>query len=86
MALSIVEAIERIKAGVAKCLTAESIEKACRTGGHSWRQREVGPVQTVWTFLVDGSSFSMPDTPRLNRTSVSLASNAPAAAFRWRTG
>ena len=52
MALSIVEAIERIKAGVAKCLTAESIEKACRAGGHSWRQREVGPVQTVWTFLM----------------------------------
>jgi hypothetical protein len=51
MALSIVEAVRQIKAGVAKCLTAESIEKACRACGHSWRQREVGPAQTVWTFL-----------------------------------
>jgi hypothetical protein len=51
MALSIVEAIGRIKAGVAKCFTAESIERVCRDCGHRWRQREVGPVQTVWTFL-----------------------------------
>ena len=51
MALSIVEAIGRIKAGVAKCLTAESIERVCHDCGHRWRQREVGPVQTVWTFL-----------------------------------
>ena len=51
MALSIVEAIGRIKTGVAKCLTAESIESVCRHCGHHWRRREVGPVQTVWTFL-----------------------------------
>ena len=51
MTLSIVEAVGRIKAEVAKCLTAESIERVCRDCGHRWRQREVGPVQTVWTFL-----------------------------------
>lgn len=51
MALSIVEAIGRIKAGVAKCLTADSIEKASRACGHKWRQREIGPVETVWAFL-----------------------------------
>jgi hypothetical protein len=51
MALSIVEAIGRIKASVSKCLTAESIERVSRDCGYCWRQREVGPVQTVWTFL-----------------------------------
>jgi hypothetical protein len=34
MALSIVEAVARIKLGVAKCLTAEAIERACRDCGH----------------------------------------------------
>ena len=40
MTLSIVEAVGRIKAEVAKCLTAESIERVCRDCGHRWRQRK----------------------------------------------
>jgi hypothetical protein len=125
-----IEAVSRIKQNVAQCLSDEAIEQACRTEGHRWRRRDLGPAKTVqafvmqilhgntacahtvrlanldcsaeaycqsrarlplrvyqrllhdtsqaarrncrlplWhghrTFLVDGSSFSMPDTPEL---------------------
>jgi hypothetical protein len=129
MKLSIVEAVATIKRNVARCLTPQAIEQACQAANYRWRQRELGPVETIhafitqvvngntacshtvrlaglncsteaycqararlsfgvydrllketsqaarqgslplWrghrTFLVDGSSFSMPDTPEL---------------------
>lgn len=52
MALSIVEAVATIKRSVAKCLSAESIHQACRQAGHTWRERELGPAQTIWAFLL----------------------------------
>lgn len=52
MSASIVEAIARIKRNVAECLTAASIEQACRELRHCWRERELGPAQTVWAFLL----------------------------------
>ena len=129
MKVSIVEAVATIKRNVAHCLTGQAIEQACQAEKYRWRQRELGPVETIhafitqvvngntacshtvrlaglncsteaycqsrarlsfavydrllnqtsqaarqgslplWhghrTFLVDGSSFSMPDTPEL---------------------
>ena len=86
MTLSIVEAVGRIKAEVAKCLTAESIERVCRDCGHRWRQREVGPVQTVWTFLTQilhGNTACAPRHPssrfELLRRSLLSSSDTPAA-------
>lgn len=52
MCPNIARAIERIKRNVGAVLSAESIEQACRHEGHDWRQRELGPVQTVWAFLM----------------------------------
>jgi hypothetical protein len=52
MTLNIVEAVATIKRNVADCLTAKSIEQACRAVGHCWRQRELGPVETIHAFLV----------------------------------
>ena len=51
MAASIVEAIGRIKRNVAECLSARSIEEACRAVDHSWRERELNPAKTVCAFL-----------------------------------
>ena len=51
MACSLVEAIGRIKRNVAECLSAESIEAACRAAKHSWRERELNPSKVVWAFL-----------------------------------
>jgi Transposase DDE domain len=52
MSASIVHAVARIKRNVAKFLTAESIVQACRDVHHTWRERELGPAQTVWAFLL----------------------------------
>ena len=52
MFASIVDAIARIKWNVAECLTADSIEEACRDQQYRWRERELGPAQTVWAFLL----------------------------------
>lgn len=48
----LITAIERIKQNVAATLSAEAIEQACHTAGYVWRQRELGPVQTLWAFLL----------------------------------
>jgi hypothetical protein len=52
MAPSIVDAVATIKRSVAECLTVESIHQACRQVGHTWRERELGPAQTIWAFLL----------------------------------
>jgi hypothetical protein len=130
MTFNIVDAVAAIKRNVANCLTSKAIQQACHAEEYQWRQRDLGPVETVhafitqvlhgntacthtvrlaglncsaeaycqararlplpvyerllkqtslaarrssssplWlghrTFLVDGSSFSMPDTPEL---------------------
>jgi hypothetical protein len=52
MSASIVEAIARIKRNVAECLTAASIVEVCHELQHCWRERELGPAQTVWAFLL----------------------------------
>ena len=51
MKVSIVDAVAQIKRSVAEALSAEAIEQACRTAQHAWRNRDLGPAQTVWTFL-----------------------------------
>jgi hypothetical protein len=51
MTLSIVQAVAAIKRNVAHCLTDKAIEQACRAENYQWRQRELGPVQTVHAFI-----------------------------------
>jgi hypothetical protein len=45
-------ALERIKKNVAAVLSAQAIEQACREAAHLWRERELGPAQTIWAFLL----------------------------------
>lgn len=52
MSTSIVSAVARIKRNVAHYLTAASIVEACHDVGHTWRERTLGPAQTVWVFLM----------------------------------
>ena len=52
MSPSIVDAVATIKRSVAECLTVESIDQACRQVGHTWREAELGPAQTIWAFLL----------------------------------
>jgi len=52
MTLSIVDAVATIKRSVAQGLTSEAIEQACRAERYGWRQRELGPAQTVHAFML----------------------------------
>lgn len=49
---SITRAVARIKRNVAEFLSASAIETACREAGHQWRERELGPAETIWAFLL----------------------------------
>lgn len=51
MRVSIIEAVARIKRNVAVCLSESAIESACDASAYTWRDRTLGPVPTVWTFL-----------------------------------
>jgi len=52
MALTITEAIARIKSDVAHLLTPDSIRTICRRVGHSWRERLLDPFTTVHLFML----------------------------------
>ena len=47
-----IEALNSIKQNVAQHLSDEAIQQACHVEGHRWRQRDVGPVQTVQAFVL----------------------------------
>jgi hypothetical protein len=52
MTVNIVDAVATIKQSVANCLTTEAIEQACQAADHQWRDRELGPVETIHAFIV----------------------------------
>jgi hypothetical protein len=82
MALSIVDAVATIKRSVAECLTAESIHQACRQVGHTWRERELGPAQTIWAFLLQvlHGNTACAHVVRLARLACSTAAYCSARA------
>ena len=52
MALNIIDAVATIKRDVAHSLGAESIKQACHAEKYAWRERQLGPVQTVHAFII----------------------------------
>jgi hypothetical protein len=82
MAPSIVDAVATIKRSVAECLTAESIHQACRQVGHTWRERELGPAQMIWAFLLQvlHGNTACTHVVRLARLSCSAAAYCSARA------
>ena len=52
MAISIVEAVQRIKAHVAQFRRPGSIIELCTSLGHTWRERVLDPVTTLHVFLL----------------------------------
>ena len=82
MFASIVDAVSRIKRNVAEHLTAASIVQACREVGHTWRERELGPAQTVWAFLLQvlHGNTACNHVVRLARLTCSAAAYCDARA------
>jgi Transposase DDE domain len=82
MSLSIVDAVATIKQSVAKRLTAEAIHQACREVGHTWRERELGPAQTMWAFILQvlHGNTACAHVVRLARLTCSAAAYCAARA------
>lgn len=61
------QALMQIKDDVGRALDTETIESLCRTVGHVWRERELGPAATVQGFLLQvlHGNTACSDVPRL---------------------
>jgi hypothetical protein len=55
---SIARALARIKDDVRAFVSDESIRRACREAGHRWRERQLGPVETVHLFVLQVLCFN----------------------------
>ena len=58
MAVSIGRALARIKDDVRAFVADEAIVRAARDAGHRWRQRQLGPVETVHLFVLQVIHFN----------------------------
>lgn len=55
---SVSRALERITEDLSEHLSEESIQVACRAAGHQWRERKLGPVETVRLFILQALWFN----------------------------
>ena len=55
---SISRALQRIKQDLVEHLPEQSIERACVDVGHRWRERQLGPVQTLHLFVLQILNFN----------------------------
>ena len=58
MAGSIARALARIKQDLEPHLPPDRIVSACRDAGHAWRERKLGPVETVHLFVLQILHFN----------------------------
>ena len=49
---NIARIVQQFKQSWSRELEDDAIERACEEAGHTWRERELGPVATVKMFLV----------------------------------
>jgi hypothetical protein len=82
MSVSIVEALAAIKRNVANCLKPSAIEQACHAENYQWRQRELGPVETIHAFITQVLHRNAPcaQTVRLARLNCSAEAYCQARA------
>lgn len=73
MVNSFLDAVRQIKADLAEHVSGPTIERVCREIGHTWRERLLGPVQTVHLFLLQmlHDNTACDHVPRLAGLSVS---------------
>lgn len=51
-------ALRRIKDDLGACVPERAIVAACEKAGHQWRQRELGPVETIHLFILQVLNFN----------------------------
>ena len=54
----VTRALDRLKQDLKQHLPEEHIRLACRGVGHRWRERKLGPVQTVHLFILQTLWFN----------------------------
>ncbi len=52
MTRNIAEAVAELKSSIRESLDPQTIENACERAGHTWRDRVLGPVTTIWMFAL----------------------------------
>jgi hypothetical protein len=69
---SISSALQRIKDDLRPFLPEQAIVSACQRAGHHWRNRQLGPVQTIHFFILQILNFNtaMTGLRRLSKTAV----------------
>jgi len=73
---SLSRALRRIKDELSSFLPDEAILQACERAGHHWRQRKLGPVQTIHLFILQILNFNTAMTALRHLANHSL--KAPA--------
>ena len=51
MSASITRRVHEVKEGLRSIITPELIMRLCREAGHTWRDRTLGPVETIYLFI-----------------------------------
>ena len=51
MAGSIARTVQQIKGDLGSIVAASQIVRLCQATGHAWRDRTLGPVETVYLFI-----------------------------------
>src|SRR5436190_453258 len=69
---SVSSALQRIKDDLHQFLPDQAILAACRQAGHCWRERQLGPVQTIHLFIQQVLNFNTAMTAlrHLSKTAV----------------
>src|SRR5437870_6668457 len=80
MAISVAEVVGQFKADVGQALSANTIERLCRSVGYVWRKRILDPVTTVHVFLLQILHGNMACTGLSNLAGVSFTAAAYCAA------
>ena len=80
MAISVAEVVRQFKADVGQALSANTIQRLCRSVGYVWRKRILDPVTTVHVFLLQILHGNMACTGLSNLAGVSFTAAAYCAA------
>lgn len=69
---SVPSSLQRIKQDLRPFLPDRAILDACERAGHRWRQRKLGPVQTIHLFILQVLNFNtaMTGLPHLSKSAV----------------
>ena len=51
MSSSITRSVQQIKGDLGSIIAPELILRLCQAAGHAWRDRTLGPVETIYLFI-----------------------------------